>query len=61
MWELTPLVQVAGLSVHACGALAVRAYGSTVWRGAGVRTVYFMGTTCSVRAASPLASIDPCL
>ena len=51
MWELTPLVQVAGLSV----------YGSTVWRGAGVRTVYFMGTTCSVRAASPLASIDPCL
>ena len=55
MWELTPLVQVA------CGALAVRAYGSTVWRGAGVRTVYFMGTTCSVRAASPLASIDPCL
>ena len=46
---------------YACGALAVRAYGSTVWRGAGVRTVYFMGTTCSVRAASPLASIDPCL
>ena len=22
---------------------------------------YFMGTTCSVRAASPLASIHPCL
>ena len=22
---------------------------------------YFMGTTCRVRAASPLASIDPCM
>ena len=27
--------------VSVCGALAVRAYGSTVWRGVGVRTVLY--------------------
>ena len=38
MWELT---HWSRWLVSVCGALAVRAYGSTVWRGAGVRTVLY--------------------